>query len=120
MNSYIFCLLQVEAFKRDREFRQRQLRDDEQQRQQQMKGSGEVAAAIAIEAAAENNAVATTSEIIVNGEATVAQLAAAGHPTTIAVGQLSLADLEKALAKVVHTKVGGQLTINCTWENKVY
>ncbi|KAL3119889.1 hypothetical protein niasHT_007017 [Heterodera trifolii] len=104
----------VEAFKRDRDFRQRQMRDDEQQRvlQQQLV---QQRLSEAPEGTAPSSSSATSSGANygieqLNGDAsaatvTVQHLAAAvggGQPTTIAtVGQLSLADLEKALAKVI-------------------
>lgn len=102
--------LQVEAFKRDREFRQRQLRDDEQQRslqQQQQKSVDSTFATTADGSSADIPIVPSgtnISSLEMNGDASaaaqLAAVAASGHPATIAVGQLSLADLEKALAKV--------------------
>uniref|UniRef100_A0A183CD35 non-specific serine/threonine protein kinase n=1 Tax=Globodera pallida TaxID=36090 RepID=A0A183CD35_GLOPA len=108
----------VEAFKRDRDFRQRQMRDDEQRVQQLLQQRSSEAPEGTVALSAGTAVGLNTGSEQMNGDTAAAtvvvhHLAAAvggGQPTSIAaVGQLSLADLEKALAKVIKPQTAEHL-----------
>uniref|UniRef100_A0A914I1U0 non-specific serine/threonine protein kinase n=1 Tax=Globodera rostochiensis TaxID=31243 RepID=A0A914I1U0_GLORO len=107
----------VEAFKRDRDFRQRQMRDDEQRVQQLLQQRTSEAPEGTVALSSGTAVGLNTGSEQMNGDTAAAtvvvhHLAAAvggGQPTSIAaVGQLSLADLEKALAKVIKPQTAEQ------------